>query len=62
MTPNEHRSHNLRPDVRLENIKRAEQSAMAGLAEQQKWLVPLTLALARLAAARDIAELGTLHD
>jgi hypothetical protein len=50
--------HSIRPDVCLERIRRAEQVAMMGLSEHQKWLVPLTLALARLAAAHDVAQLG----
>ena len=45
----------LRPDVRLEAIKRSEQAATIGLAEPVTWLVPLVLALARLAAGEDAA-------
>lgn len=45
----------LRPDVRLDQIQQAERAAMSRILAPECWIVPLALALARLAAAEDIA-------
>lgn len=47
--------YSVRPDIRLEQVLRAERAAMARTPEPIRCLAPLVLALARMAAADDVS-------